>query len=611
MKLRLVFSALFVMVCTTIQAQTFESLIGKVNVGPVSKDSVTQVPYITWGGDVPTFVANGGLVTTPQSIYGKSGLNLKLVPGDDFQQQVKDYLSGKSPYLRGTYHMIALASEVLNKDSKTKPVMFLQLTWSLGDHLVGRESIKTINDLKGKKVCLQQGGPHIGLIDDSIKAAGMQWKDITVVWAKNLTGEESPASMFRQDPSIDACCVISPDMIGLTSGLESVGSGGEGTIKGSHVVNSTASMSRSIADVYVVRSDYYNSHKENVEKFLVGYLKSTEDLMKSKDVYNNGMGQSPSYIDALKLSQTIYGTTVLPTIEEDAHGLISDANFVRIPGNEIFFNDPNNLTGFASRQTSTLDLAFQLGYITQKLGFSKADWDYKEISDKVGVPYTAPVYSTGRIKAEVADFGDDLDSSTIFSFEIKFEPEQTTFPAETYAADFKRYIESASTFANAAVIIEGHSDPTLALQHFFWSAKAKGLITGESGNYKFRGKPIDLADTDSIVSTIQSENLSGQKRKDSSGQVVDIPDPKTTVAAALTLSRSRAASVKKAIEVFANDSNLKIDMSQAIPTGVGISSPVNPRPRNIQQAQENMRVVFRVVRVKAEAISADDFNFEK
>ena len=313
----------------------------------------------------------------------------------------------------------------------------------------------------------------------------------------------------------------------------------------------------------------------------------------------------------MKLSQTIYGTAILPTIEEDAHGLISDANFVRIPGNEIFFNDPNNLTGFASRQTSTLDLALQLGYITQKFGFSKADWDYKEISEKVGVPYTSPVYSTGRIKAEVADFGDDLDSSTIFSFEIKFEPEQTTFPAETYAADFKRYIESASTFANAAVIVEGHSDPTLALQHFFWSAKAKGLITGEAGNYKFRGKSIDLADTDSIVSVIQSENLSGQKRKDSSGQVVDIPDPKTTVAAALTLSRSRAASVKKAIEAFANDSNLKVDMSQAIPTGVGISSPVNPRPRNIQQAQENMRVVFRVVRVKAEAISADDFNFEK
>jgi hypothetical protein len=614
MKFRLLLGALLVMVVSTVQAQqkqTFESLVGKVDIGAVSNAPTTQVPFITWGGDVSTFVANGGLVTTPQSIYGKAGLNLKLVPGDDFEQQVRDYLTGKSPYLRGTYHMVALASEMMNKDPRTKPVMVMQLTWSLGDHLVGRETIRTINDFKGKKICLQQGGPHIGLIDDSLKAAGMQWTDITVVWAKNLTGDDSPAAMFRKDPTIDGCCVISPDMIGLTSGLESVGSGGEGTVKGAHVVNSTASMSRSIADVYIVRSDYFEANKDKVEKFVVGYLKATESLLKDKETYNNGRGSSPSYVAALKLAQTIYGAAVLPTIEEDAHGLVSDANFVRIPGNEIFFNDPNNLTGFAARQTATLDLASQLGYISQKLGFSKADWDYKKLSEQVGVPYVPPVYAKGRIKAEVADFGEDLDSSTIFSFEIKFQPEQITFPVETYAADFKRYLSSASTFANAAVIVEGHSDPTLALQHFFWAAKAKGLITGEAGSYKFRGQPLDLADTGSVIAVIQTENLAGQKRKDSNGQMIEIPDPKTTVAAALTLSKSRADAVKRAIESFAKETSVQVDMSQALPNGVGISAPVNPRPRNMQQAQENMRVVFRVVRVKAEAISADDFNFDK
>lgn len=612
MKLRLIVGLLLMVISTTVNAQqkTFESLVGDVQVAPVENSPITNVPYITWGGDVSTFVANGGLTTTPQSIYGKSGLNLKLVPGDDFQKQVRDYVSGKSPYLRGTYHMVALASEMMNKDPRTKPVMVLQLTWSLGDHLVGREEIKTINGLKGKKICLQQGGPHIGLIDDSLKAAALTWDDINVVWAKNLTGEDSPAAMFRADQTIDACCVISPDMIGLTSGLESVGSGGEGTVKGAHVVNSTASMSRSIADVYVVRSDYYASHKDNVEKFVVGYLKATEELLKAKETYKDGRGQSPAYVAALNMAQSIYGKEVLPTIEEDAHGLVSDANFVRIPGNEIFFNDPNNLTGFSSRQTATLELAANLGYIKTKLGFAKADWDYKKISDQIGVPYVAPIYSKGRIKAEVADFGEDLDSSTIFSFEIKFEPEQTTFPVETYAADFKRYAEASATFANAAVIIEGHSDPTLVLQHFYWSAKAKGLITGDGPSAKFRGQPLNLADTGSVISAIQNENLSGQKRKDSSGQIVEIPDPKTTVAAALTLSAARAKSVRDAIEAFAKSNKYQIDMSQALPNGVGVSSPINARPRNMEQAKENMRVVFRVVRVKSEAVSPNDFNFE-
>lgn len=595
------------------QPQPFETMMGgAVPVGNVSDAGPIQVGFLTWGGDVAAFVANGGLNTRPDSLYGKAGLNLKFVNGDDLVQQAKDYISGKTPYLRCTTHMAGTVSEVLNKDARTKPVMILQLTWSAGDHLVARENIKTLNDLKGKTICLQSPGPHLGLLDDSLKAAGLSWDDIKVIWAKDLTGSpDSPAEILRSNPQVDACCVISPDMLGLCSGLTQIGSGAEGTVKGAHVLNSTASMSRSIADVYYVRADYYKTHKPQVLKFVAFYLKATEDLLEAKRVYDDGRGKSPKYVAALKLAQDIYGVKTLPTLEADAHGLVSDANFVRIPGNEVFFNDPNNLTGFTAKQNNALELAQKLGYIKQKLGFDKADWDYKAISELAGVKYTQPVYSTGRIKAEVADFSKDLDSNTIFTFEIKFEPEQVNFPTETYAADFKRYCESSATFANAAVVIEGHSDPTLALQHFFWAAKAKGLLTGNEGNYKFNGKPLNLVDTNSVIQAIQSENLGGQKRKTQTGEMVEVPDPRTTVAATLTLSRTRAETVRKAIEEYSKSHGFQIDISQAVPLGVGIADPVNPKPRNMNQAKENMRVVFRVVRVKAEAISPDDFNFER
>ena len=612
---RLVLGLLFLVTSVGYSADTFESLVGNVPVANVTGDTI-QVPFLTWGGDVPTFYANGGLITTPQSIFGKMGLKLKLVNGDDFTQQARDFVSGKSGLMRGTFHQMALASELINKDPRTKPVMFLQLTWSLGDHIVGREHIHNLNDLKGKKICLQQGGPHIGLVDDSLKAAGLTWSDIKVVWVKDLNGKNGPAETFRKDTSIDACCVISPDMVGLTSGLEAVGNGGESTVKGAHVVNSTSSMSRSIADVYIVRNDYYVAHKDTIEKFLVGYLKGTEELLKAKDAYNNGRGQSPTYIDALKMAQQIYGkdaegAMVLPTIEEDAHGLVSDANFVRVPGNEIFFTDPNNLTGFESRQKATIDLAFDLGYVKHKLGFAKADWDYKKISAAVGVPYVAPVYSTGRIKAEVSDFGADLDTNEIVHFEIKFKSGQDEFPVSEYSSEFLRFVNSAATFSNAAIVIEGHADPTLALRDFFWAAQAKGLVTGDAGNYQFKGKPLNLADVDFVISTVQSEQLSGFSRRDKNGQTMAIPDPKTTVAAAKTLSDARCKAVRRAIEEFAKTNKLQIDMSQALVDGVGIAKPVNPRPRDMKQAEENMRVVFRVIKVKAEAISPNDFDFDK
>ena len=50
-------------------------------------------------------------------------------------------------------------------------------------------------------------------------------------------------------------------------GLDGVGSGAEGTVKGARVVISTAQLSRSIADVYVVRKDYFDAMNRLSRKF--------------------------------------------------------------------------------------------------------------------------------------------------------------------------------------------------------------------------------------------------------------------------------------------------------------------------------------------------------
>lgn len=593
--------------------ENFESRIGKVTVGPVN-DGPTQVPFIVWGGDVAEFVANGGLSTTKDSLNGKAGLNLKLVPGDDFEQQVKDYLLGKSPYLRATVHMAALASDVLNRDPRTKPIAIVQLSWSAGDHIVFRDHIKNLNDLKTKKrrICLQAYGPHLGLLNDSLVAINATWNDVEPVWAKNLTGPDSPAEMMRKDPTIDGACVITPDMIGLCSGIDQVGNGAEGTIKGAHVGNSTATMSRSIADLWYCRSDFFNSNKAKVESFVTNYLQASEQLLAAKKLYADGAGKSPEYIKALKMAQSIYSEAVLPTLENDAHGLVSDASFARIPGNESFFLDPNNLTGFAAKQKSALQMAADLKIIKGQFASDKATWDYRKISSAVGVDYVAPVMATGRVKAEVTDFGADLDSNIIFSFEIKFDPERTDFPIDLYAADFERLSLQSQTFGNALIICRGRSDLTLALQNFIWAAKAKGLITGTEGTYKFKGTPLNMTDTASIINAIQNENLSGQIRLARDGKTkVPIDDPRTTVAAALQLSQARSAAVIKGLDEYVKSKNYKLDFSQLQPQGIGIANPIVPRPRNMEEAKRNMIVEIIVIKVPTEQLNEDSFDFDK
>ena len=161
-RFRVLAAALLGLVTTAGQAQEkrFLDLVGTGPVGSVTQTSPLSAPYITWGGDMATFHANGGLTTKPGSLFLKLGLNLKLTAGDDFVQQVREYRAGRTPFLRGTFHMIGLASEVIGSDPRTKGVVILQMTWSAGDHMVARQPVRTVTDLKGKTVALQQGGPH-------------------------------------------------------------------------------------------------------------------------------------------------------------------------------------------------------------------------------------------------------------------------------------------------------------------------------------------------------------------------------------------------------------------------------------------------------------------
>ena len=610
-RISLFMALLFVGLVTTgafAQQTKARKLIGDIQVGEVSSQTPRQVPSLLWGGEAATFYANGGVTTTSNSIFGKLGLSYRITNGDNSIQQARDYITGKSPFIRMTSRMSSLYAEEFNRDERTRPVAILQLTYSLGDHMVAREGVKTLNDLKGLTVCLQEGGPHLGLVDDALKAAGLSWNDVKVKWVKNLTGKDSPSEALR-DGSADVACVITPDMIGLCSGLDEVGSGAEGTVKGAHVLTSTTTQSRSIADIYCVRADFYNSNREEVENFVAGYLQACESIVKFRKTYDAG-DDAPAYVAVMNQMQKFYGADALPTIEEDVHGLILDAQFARVPGNEIFFKDKNNLAGYAAKQKLGLALAANLGYLNDQTPFAVAEWDYKALSDKIGVKYVKPVYAKGRIKAEVTDFMEDLEDNTIFTFDIYFEPNQTNFPVEQYTSKFKQFCESIAAFGNAAVIIEGNGDPTLALKQFFWAAKAKGLITGSKGNYQFNGQALSLSDTKTIIKVIESTSLSGQTRTNRSGNTEEIPDPRETVAAALTTSQIRANNAKKGIEQFAKKNGYQIDLSTVFPRGVGIANPVNPRPRSLTEAKKNMRVTFRVVKVQAEALNADDFDFE-
>lgn len=591
----------------TAQVKSFSELVGPGAVAPVASVSPLQVPYITWGGDMATFYANGGLTTKAGTLFQKQQLNLRLTAGDDFVQQVRDYRSGKSPFLRGTFHMMGLASEVIGTDPRTKGVVILQMTWSAGDHMVARSHIRNASDLKGKTIALQQGGPHVGMLDDILKTARLTWDDIKVVWTKEMTGAgDSPPELFRKRADIDACFAITPDMAGLTGGLRNTGSGAEGTIKGARVLISTAELSRSIADVYVCRKDFYDANKELVTKFVAAYLKGCEEVIELKKQHE--AKGSPEYKKLLQLTQDIYGKTTIPVLD-DAHGLLSDCTFVGYPGNVAFFTEQGNLHGFEVFQKAALDLAVGRGYAKERFGLFASGLDYKSpvflnyltrTSVERGERFRAEAV---REEIELLSAGGGLDDKTIISFTINFEPNQTVFSAEQYGAEFKRVVETADKFGNAVIAVRGHADPTKTLLDLVKAGMQKGVLkrSGTQGNYSYslNGQPLDLASTSSITKLIEAGAFDG----------VAEANPRDTIQSALNLSRSRAEAVRDSIIDFAKSKGVLIDKSQIQPAGVGIREPFVAKPANMEQAKQNMRVEFRVMRVPAEATRQADFDF--
>ena len=601
--------------CVTItlahSQQNFSSLIGTNSVSPVNSTSTLIVPYIVWGGEAALFYANGGLQTKPGSIMAQQGLTLKLVPGDDFVGQVKNYLDGRTPFLRGTFRMLGQASEVIGRDPKTKAVVFGQMTWSAGDHFVARSSIKRISDLRGKKIAIQTGGPHVGMLYDMLRTARLSKADIDLIWLDDLTGAEGPAEAFRKDSKIAGCFVITPDMIGLTGGYDNTGTGAEGTVNDAHVVVSTATLSRSIADVYACRKDFYDSNKSTIEKFFAGYLKGVEAVMQLKKSYENSGSQE--YMKLLQMIQDIYGPDIIPTLEEDAHGLIADCTYVGQPGNVSFFNDQTNvITGFSGFNKSAIDMAISWGFAGKRYNLLPSDLNFSSsiftslLSNTVRMPVQQKRFKKETIRAEVEAFNEEdvLDEKTLVSFTIQFKPNQEKFSQTEYKEEFDRVVELAAKYGNAAVAIKGHTDPSKTLMTLVKTGIKRNIIkrTGQRGNYKYfmDGKSIRLEDTEKLIKLIQ-------QKKFESG--TEIESPYQVMRAGLELSEQRAEAVKNAIVNYARKRNVRLESDQIVPIGMGIKEPVIAKPTNPEQASENRRVEFALVKVSAETVAEADFDF--
>lgn len=542
----------------------FSDVIKRTAVKPVAAGNIVRVPLITWGGDVATILANGGKRTQGGSLFAQEGLNFELVRQDNFVEQVKEYLQGESPYLRGTLGMINIATAVLSTDQRTKPVVIYQMTWSTGgDAMVVKRDIKTPKDLRGKTIAIQQFGPHVDYLATILRDAGLSWNDVSIRWMKELTTppydtrgrEVDPASAMRVDPSIDAAMVIIPDANALTSG-GTVGTGAEDSVKGARILLSTKTANRVIADVYAVRPDYFQTHKEAVKSFVHGLLRGQEEL---DNLMKDKASQRTRYQQLLSQSADILLDS--PQAGEEIEGLLADCTYVGFPGNVKFFGGRGEIRNFARLTTDIQQSYVQAGFLTRASSLAQAEWNYEELKHNLqnteGVEISR--FDIDKVERKLAQRAAQAttEEGVLFRFEIHFKPNQKDFPIDVYGADFQKAFELSSTYGGAVIEIAGNADPL------------KYLRAEKGGS----SKPI----------------LERIKQS------------------AKNLSLSRANSVRDSLIKYAQGRGITFDQSQFAVMGYGIEDPKYPRPKTEEQWRDNMRVVFKIINVEAELAEFEPF----
>ena len=301
-----------------------------------------------WAGWAPIILQNGGgdpgkLWTTP----GGEPFKVELVLIDNPVAMRDAYASGKVHIGWATLDMLPLFMDELKKDPRIMPRVFQQVDFSNGgDGIVIRRSAAknpntpTISDLKGKKVVLAQNSPSEYFLLNALVNGGVQPGEVDFIYTEDAF---QAAAAFNSDKSIAACVSWAPDIYNLSE------------IKGNHLLVSTATANKLIADVWFARGDFARDHMDICEGLVRGIFEGMEK-MKSED----GKKQ------AAALMSKLYS---IP--EADTLGMLADAHSTNYAENREFFMNQNNPANFERTWNTAYLLYRKMNRITQPVSFDK------------------------------------------------------------------------------------------------------------------------------------------------------------------------------------------------------------------------------------------------
>ena len=555
---------------------------GKVD---LSRGTV-NIPLITWAADGGTVSSNDGLKPNANSRLGKAmGINANLELVDNFDQQVANYLSGQSPFLRGTVGMINLVSAAVSSYGPDyEPVVIFQLSWSTGADGFVAKGIDDLADLKGKSIVVQASGPHVDLVQVLLEDAGLAPGDVDLKYVSEITYNEEvaadgrahdPASAFREDPSLAGAACIFPDILTLTAG-GTVGTGAEDSVKGAKPILTTRTASRVIADVYAVRADFLNEQREIVHGFVKAQLEEQKVFEEELANIAKKSQADRAQLDVFKKScEPLAGIFLLDegAVNDYIAWVGVDLDLAGTSGNIDFFSNEKNPVGFVASSERSQSYYAATGLVSAVAVPEIANWNFATDFGSGAEPVAKKAETTFTSTQMVREAAESDGASLLFSSEFLFPANASEIQWQNHREVFDTLHEKVIRYGGAVVQLRGHAD------NFFYTFVVAKKNQGET-TYKRR-----------ITGTNDFQEL-------------PLPKLEQVVNSANQLSYERAFAMKRAYAKYLREAqgltNDEIDLSRFDVKGMGISDPIHAKPTTSEERSANMRGEMYIYAVEAE-----------
>jgi NitT/TauT family transport system substrate-binding protein len=270
--LALLFGGKFVMGHTTVGKQLASKAMGSAATSSQIVDELDGKPavnvcVVTWGGYAGGQYFNKGFKASKDSRYWTEyQLPVNFVLIDDYNPSREAWKADRCHLLWNTADAFPVEAASL---AAFQPQIIFQSDWSRGgDVFIGKATVKSVKDLKGKRVAFLEGSPSHTFLLKSLEAAGMSQSDIIPV----TTPSAPDAAKVFKNGEADAAVVWSPDDQDLLT-----------SVPGARVLASTKQAANIIADVFYAKKAYVDSHQAELKSLVEGWLKGAAEINASAD----------------------------------------------------------------------------------------------------------------------------------------------------------------------------------------------------------------------------------------------------------------------------------------------------------------------------------------